>query len=245
MDENSQWTGNTLPKNSTHTTTTHPTPKSPDASKPSPCSDAAHRPDKFVGIEIDAHYYAIANKCLCVGFSTCPPPNLLKGVGFLRACLLAEPPNRVFLSPCERDARAPSTRNAGNAGVPPAIPTAREKTYPFKRPRGRLGGGHVEKPTQRHLPIALAEFAIAPLREVPPASRGEPSRAPTWFPLRAGGTLRRGASVISIRGRHTGLPLPCVRGYRSQYTGLVNAIGASPSSAVNRSPTMRTSTQPR
>jgi hypothetical protein len=56
----------------------------------------------------------------------------LKGVGFLRACLLAEPPNRVFLSPCERDARAPSTRNAGNAGVPPAIPTAREKTYPFK-----------------------------------------------------------------------------------------------------------------
>jgi len=80
-DENSQWTGNTLPKNSTHTTTTHPTPKSPDASKPSPCSDAAHRPDKFVGIEIDAHYYAIANKCLCVGFSTCPPPNLPRGRG--------------------------------------------------------------------------------------------------------------------------------------------------------------------
>jgi hypothetical protein len=61
-----------------------------------------------------------------------PPHPDLKGVGFLRACLLAEPPNKVFLTPCERDARAPSTRDAGNAGVPPAIPTAREKTYPFK-----------------------------------------------------------------------------------------------------------------
>jgi hypothetical protein len=92
-----------------------------------------------------------------------PPP--LKGVGFLRACLLAEPPNRVFLSPCERDARAPSTRNAGNAGVPPAIPTAREKTYPFKNlPRGRgrsrdslpargegWGGGYAQISLQRHL----------------------------------------------------------------------------------------------
>ena len=66
----------------------------------------------------------------------------LNGVGFLRACLLAEPPNRVFLSPCERDARAPSTHNAGNAGVPPAIPTAREKTYPFKPAcRGNLKEG--------------------------------------------------------------------------------------------------------
>ena len=56
----------------------------------------------------------------------------LKGVGFLRACLLAALPSRAFLPPCERDARAPSTRDAGNAGVPPAVPTAREKTYPFK-----------------------------------------------------------------------------------------------------------------
>ena len=56
----------------------------------------------------------------------------------MRACLLAEPPNRVFLSPCERDARAPSTRDAGNAGVPPAIPTAREKTYPFKAGSGGI-----------------------------------------------------------------------------------------------------------
>jgi len=64
----------------------------------------------------------------------------------LRACLLAALPNRAFLAPCERDARAPSTRDAGNAGVPPAIPTAREKTYPFKLPqRGRGAGGEGEK----------------------------------------------------------------------------------------------------
>ena len=62
------------------------------------------------------------------------PPSFrfLKGVGFLRACLPAELPSRAFLPPCERDARAPSTRDAGNAGVSPALPTAREKTYPFK-----------------------------------------------------------------------------------------------------------------
>jgi hypothetical protein len=64
-----------------------------------------------------------------------PSCRFLKGVGFLRACLLAELPSRVFLLPCERDARVPSTRCAGNAGVPPAMLTAREKTYPFK-------GGH-------------------------------------------------------------------------------------------------------
>jgi hypothetical protein len=65
---------------------------------------------------------------------TPPSPSVgeLKGVGFLRACLLAELPSRAFLLSCERDARAPSTRDAGNAGVPPAMPTAREKTYPFE-----------------------------------------------------------------------------------------------------------------
>jgi len=62
----------------------------------------------------------------------------LKGVGFWRACLLAALPSRAPLPPCERDARAPSTRDAGNAGVPPAMPTAREKTYPFE---GREAGG--------------------------------------------------------------------------------------------------------
>jgi hypothetical protein len=54
----------------------------------------------------------------------------------LQACLFAELPSRASLPPCERDARAPSTRDAGNAGVPPAIPTAREKTYPFEEPYG-------------------------------------------------------------------------------------------------------------
>ena len=63
------------------------------------------------------------------------PPSPLKGVGFFAACLLAELPSRAFLLPCERDARAPNTRYAGNAGVPPAIPTAQEKTYPFKHSR--------------------------------------------------------------------------------------------------------------
>ncbi len=37
--------------------------------------------------------------------------------------------------------------------------------------------------------------------------------------------------------------IPTLR-YRSQYTGLVNAVGASGSSAVNRSPTRRTMSQP-
>jgi hypothetical protein len=59
----------------------------------------------------------------------------LKGVGFLRACMLTALPSRAFLPPCERDARAPSTRDAENAGVPPAMPTAREKTYPFETSR--------------------------------------------------------------------------------------------------------------
>ena len=68
----------------------------------------------------------------------------LKGVGFLRACLLAELPSRAFLPPCERDARAPSTRYAGNASVPPTIPTAREKTYPFK---GCGSGGIQNQPS--------------------------------------------------------------------------------------------------
>jgi hypothetical protein len=35
---------------------------------------------------------------------------------------------------------------------------------------------------------AFRIYELPPLLKVPPASRGEPSRAPTWFPLRAGGT---------------------------------------------------------
>ncbi len=38
-----------------------------------------------------------------------------------------------------------------------------------------------------------------PLLEVPPASRGEPSEAHVRFPLRAGGTLRRGFSIFRVR----------------------------------------------
>jgi hypothetical protein len=70
-----------------------------------------------------------------------PPTPCLKGVGFLRACLPAALPSRAFLPSCERDARAPSTRDAGNAGVPPAMPTAREKTYPFEPCQGGRRSG--------------------------------------------------------------------------------------------------------
>jgi hypothetical protein len=59
------------------------------------------------------------------------PPALLKGVGFLLVCLPVKLPSKAFLLPCERDARAPSTRCAGNAGVSPAIPTAQEKNLPL------------------------------------------------------------------------------------------------------------------
>ena len=83
----------------------------------------------------------------------------------MQACPLAALPSRAFLPPCERDARIPSTRGAGNAGVPPALPTAREKTYPFK-------------------PAGSPRFA-----------RGNARGAPTRFPLRAGGTLGRGSST--------------------------------------------------
>ena len=77
---------------------------------------------------------------------------LLKGVGFLLACLPAKLPSKGLLLPCERDARAPSTRDAGNAGVPPAMPTAREKTYPFKPApspaRRERGNARLPSPTQ-------------------------------------------------------------------------------------------------
>jgi len=51
---------------------------------------------------------------------------------------------------------------------------------------------------RRVIRIAEPEFIITPLLQVPPASRGEPSRAPTRFPLLAGGTLRRGSSLSLI-----------------------------------------------
>jgi hypothetical protein len=91
----------------------------------------------------------------------------LRGVGFLRACLLAALPSRAFLPPCERDARVPSMRDAGNAGVPPAIPTAREKTYPFK------------------------------LLKVPPACRGNRVSAPLAVPLAKRGEPKGGGQFIN------------------------------------------------
>ena len=56
----------------------------------------------------------------------------------------------------ERDARVPSKCYAGNAGVPPTIPTAREKTYPFELPpRGR--GGTAGRTAVRPLSHAVGE----------------------------------------------------------------------------------------
>ena len=55
---------------------------------------------------------------------------------------------------------------------------------------------HVENPPRRHLyQSRVQSLLFAPLLQVPPASRGEPSRAPTRFPLRAGGNLKEGVLV--------------------------------------------------
>ena len=67
----------------------------------------------------------------------------------------------------------------------------RKGTYHFEAtPTAR--GVRLESASGVHddlvIALALAEFAIAPLREVPPASRGEPRSATVRFPLRAGGT---------------------------------------------------------
>ena len=43
-----------------------------------------------------------------------------------------------------------------------------------------------------------------PLLKVPPASRGEPSEAHVRFPLHAGGTCRRGFSIVRVRVRWLG-----------------------------------------
>jgi hypothetical protein len=45
------------------------------------------------------------------------------------------------------------------------------------------------------IPNVQSGFTTAPLLKAPPASRGEPSRARVRFPLRAGGTCRRGLSI--------------------------------------------------
>jgi hypothetical protein len=43
--------------------------------------------------------------------------------------------------------------------------------------------------------IARSESMDAPLRRFPPLTRGEPRKAQARFPLRAGGTCRRGSST--------------------------------------------------
>ena len=90
-----------------------------------------------------------------------PPACRLKGVGFFSRGRHGG-----------RDARVPSVARAGSASVSlawrqkcPARQRREQarppKTYPFKR--GRLGGGHVEKPTQRHLlpPLGVPEGGCA------------------------------------------------------------------------------------
>ena len=52
------------------------------------------------------------------------------------------------------------------------------------------------------IPIAEPKFIILPSVRFPPASRGEPRRAPTRFPLHAGGTLRRGFSSTRVFVRY-------------------------------------------
>ena len=91
---------------------------------------------------------------------------------------------------------------------PPNLPRGRGRSRGSLLARGEgWGGGYAQISLQRHLPIARAEFTIAPLLQVPPASRGEPrkgsvpphfargTRARVRFPQLAGGTLRRGSSI--------------------------------------------------
>jgi hypothetical protein len=98
-----------------------------------------------------------------------PSPTGLKGVGFLQACLLAALPSSASLPPCERDARAPSPRCAGNAGVPPATPTAREKTYPSNT--NRASEVHQLPPSCRFPPLREGNRERRAY-SVPPARRG-------------------------------------------------------------------------
>ena len=154
----------------------------------------------------------------------------------MRACLLAALPNRAFPPPCGRDARVPSTRDAGSAGVPPAMPTAREKNYPFKG----LGWGLCLNLTAKTLiiPIAEPEFTKVrmnenPLLKVPPASRGNRTRA--RFPSRSGGNLQEGGNCkLCPRDWYNtdrraevckcvGFESPLIRGERAGSGGLLHA----------------------
>jgi len=94
---------------------------------------------------------------------------------------------------------------------------ARKKTYPFK---GRLGGGHFEKPTHRHLPTAQPKFTIPPSLRfpplcegnrrglVPPASRGNPEGGGRQLPF----FVNFGSAIGITSPVHGGGFPPCVRG---------------------------------
>jgi hypothetical protein len=74
-------------------------------------------------------------------------------------------------------------------------PRAGRESWLLPRPRGRLGGGHVEKPTQRRLPTAWAKFMKTSATE-PPSLR---------FLLHAGGTAwTRGSVPLAKRGEPKG-----------------------------------------
>ena len=94
----------------------------------------------------------------------------IRGVGFLRACLLAELPSRAFLLSCERDARAPSTRDAGNAGVSPACQPREKKPTPLSSPL-------VAPSTTTVAPAAVCAARIACVAAAEPVGNGVPPRA--------------------------------------------------------------------
>jgi hypothetical protein len=77
------------------------------------------------------------------------------------------------------------------AGGTPAFPALRVLGARASRSHGvrntLFGGSASRHARKKPTPLSL---------QVPPASRGEPSRAPDRFPLLAGGTLRRGFSFI-------------------------------------------------
>jgi hypothetical protein len=138
-----------------------------------------------------------------------PSPTLweLKGVGFLLACLPAKLPSKGLLLPCERDARAPSTRDAGNAGVPPAIPTTREKK---PTPLSLVGEGlGVRAESGRTLHTANpSDVPSPPLSPSPAGGRGGLWSAEAQLPPTLKLTLQHSKQVSA---RLTPLP-PCGRG---------------------------------
>ena len=86
-------------------------------------------------------------------------------------------------------------RDLNIAPPPQPSPHAGSESRLLPRVQGRLGGGHFEKPTHRHLPTAQSKFTIPPslrfppLREgnrrglVPPASRGNPEGGGRQLPF--------------------------------------------------------------